>query len=245
MNNIIMPGAQGGSYDYPFNNQGSNQGVPPFNPWDDPEFVKLYNKTGIGVAEHSTNKATDDFYHIQSRKTDLCYQEELMKLKAINEEKLYENRLARCEVAELDQRGEIHIRTRNLTIEAKPRMVTNFRCIDTIIYINADDPQEKALMVSLDVGLAGTKKTFVFFDLKKCGNGKYIIDKFFSVGAEINACSEAKKKEYSKKILTCIVQNCKKTIVVPKRRGWYKTEKDILEFFDGKWTWEDVVRYGR
>lgn len=224
----------------------NNQGNCMYNPWSDPRFIEMYNKAQINIGEHNANKAMDDFYKRKSREEDLIYQDELMKKKEAHAEKLQESSLARCEVAEIDKNGEIHIKTENLTIESSPRRGTNFRCVDTKIYVNAANPHEKIMRLSLKLttGTIGTEETEVFLDLRKCEKGGYIDKKLEAAGAVIYAKSESKKKEYARMIIACLVQNCTHTITAPKNRGWYRVT-DELKFYESEYTWKAVVEYAK
>ena len=224
----------------------NNQGNCMYNPWSDPRFIEMYNKAQINIGEHNANKATDDFYKRKSREEDLIYQDELMKKKEAHAEKLQESSLARCEVAEIDKNGEIHIKTENLTIESSPRRGTNFRCVDTKIYVNAANPHEKIMRLFLKPSMdtSDMEATEVFLDLRKCEKGGYIDKKLEAVGAVIFAKSEAKRKEYARMIVVIIVRECTQTITAPKNRGWYRVN-DELKFYDSDYTWKAVVEYAK
>lgn len=211
-----------------------------------PRYADQWYKAGFSTWEHSINKATDREYHREIKNMDLEFREKQWEQEDNRDQRRQEDALARCEVAEIDANGEVHIKTENLTIESSPRRGTNFRCVDTKIYVNAANPYEKIMRLSLKLttGTIGTEETEVFLDLRKCEKGGYIDKKLEAVGAVIYAKSESKKKEYARMIIACIVQNCTQTITAPKNRGWYRV-KDTLRFYDEENTWKAVVEYAK
>lgn len=211
-----------------------------------PQYVDQWYKAGFRTLEHSTNKATDREYHREIKNMDLEFREKQWEQEDNRDQRRLENSLARCEVAEIDVNGEIHIKTENLTIESSPRRGTNFRCVDTKIYVNAANPHEKIMRLFLKPSMdtSDMEATEVFLDLRKCGKGGYIDKKLEAVGAVIFAKSEAKRKEYARMIVAIIVRECTQTITAPKNRGWYRVN-DELKFYDSDYTWKAVVEYAK
>lgn len=211
-----------------------------------PQYVDQWYKAGFRTLEHSTNKATDREYHREIKNMDLEFREKQWEQEDNRDQRRQENALARCEVAEIDVNGEIHIKTENSTIETSPRRGTNFRRVDTKIYVNAANPHEKIMRLSLKLttGTSSTEETEVFLDLRKCEKGGYVDRKLQTVGAVIFAKSESKKKEYARIIIACLVENCTQTITAPKNRGWYRVN-DELKFYDSDYTWKAVVEYAK
>ena len=211
-----------------------------------PQYVDQWYKAGFRTLEHSTNKATDREYHREIKNMDLEFREKQWEQEDNRDQRRLENSLARCEVAEIDVNGEIHIKTENLTIESSPRRGTNFRCVDTKIYVNAANLHEKIMRLFLKPSMdtSDMEATEVFLDLRKCGKGGYIDKKLEAVGAVIFAKSEAKRKEYARMIVAIIVRECTQTITAPKNRGWYRVN-DELKFYDSDYTWKAVVEYAK
>ena len=211
-----------------------------------PQYVDQWYKAGFRTLEHSTNKATDREYHREIKNMDLEFREKQWEQEDNRDQRRLEKSLARCEVAEIDVNGEIHIKTENLTIESSPRRGTNFRCVDTKIYVNAANPHEKIMRLFLKPSMdtSDMEATEVFLDLRKCGKGGYIDKKLEAVGAVIFAKSEAKRKEYARMIVAIIVRECTQTITAPKNRGWYRVN-DELKFYDSDYTWKAVVEYAK
>ena len=92
----------------------------------------------------------------------------------------------------------------------------------------------------LELDTSSRNEVFVFLNPEKCEKKGYIEKKLLAVGAVIYANSIAKKNEYAKMIIAYIIRKCTKTIELPDIRGWYVVDDD-MQFFDGLWTWEEVV----
>ena len=211
-----------------------------------PQLSEQWYEAGISTLKHSINKATDREYHREIKNMDLEFREKQWEQEDNRDQRRQENALARNEIVEIDAKGEVHIKTENLTIESNPRRGTNFRCADMKLYVNAANPHEKIIRLSLEstMGTSGMEESEVFLDLRKCEKGRYIDKKLQAVGAVIFAKSEAKRKEYARMIVACIVQRCTQTIKTPKNRGWYRVN-DELKFYDSDYTWKAVVEYAK
>ncbi len=230
---------------YRDNNQvvvGTNQ---PYDPTVVTDCAPEWEKAKIGAWRHGAAKEIDLEYRKKVNREEVKHKLDVLGIDGIHDELVREAHLAQCEVAVVDESGEIHIVTQNLSFEAKPRTATNFKCTEVIIYVNVANLQERVLQLSLKLETAGVEEKLVFIDLSKCGKKRFIAEKLMRVGAVIYGSTTAKAEEYAQMIIAYMIRNCNKTIMVPNKRGWYKTESGSLEFFDGKWTWEDVVRYGR
>ena len=165
----------------------------------------------------------------------------MLRIEELHSQQVKEASLASCEVVDVNEKGEICIKTENLAIEAKPRTATNFRCTDVISYLHVTNSQEKVIQLRLELDTSSRNEVFVFLNPEKCEKKGYIEKKLLAVGAVIYANSIAKKNEYAKMIIAYIIRKCTKTIELPDIRGWYVVDGN-MQFFDGLWTWEELVR---
>lgn len=177
----------------------------------------------------------------QKNQLELNKQYGILEVKEIHAAYAEENRLAKCEVVEIEENGEIHIVSKNMQIETKPRKATNFKPIQTVTFINADNPEEKIFFIKAE--LDNTRKTIVhiFLNPAKYDRPRYIKKKLASSGIDIRGRNEAKKQEYAQMIVTRLMRDCEKSVWIPKRRGWYQ-HKDSLQFFEGTWTWKELIK---
>lgn len=236
-NNGQVAGVQGNLYNQQPNMQGAV-----YNPQCDPAVVRAWENSNSKVWEHNAKNASDEQYQKNIKEIDLEHKIQMLQMEELHSQKVKEASLARCEVVDVNEKGEIYIRTENLTIESKPRTAANFRCTDVISYLHVTDSQEKVIQLRLELDTSDRDEVFVFLDPEKCEKKGYIEKKLLAVGAVIYANSVAKKNEYAKMIIAYIIRKCTKTIKLPDHRGWYPVGKDTIGFFDGKWTWKDVVK---
>ena len=235
-NNGQVAGMQGNLYNQQLNIQGAA-----YNPQFDPVVVRAWENSNSKAWEHDAKNASDVQYQKNIKEIDLNYKAHMLRIEELHSQQVKEASLASCEVVDVNEKGEICIKTENLAIEAKPRTATNFRCTDVISYLHVTNSQEKVIQLRLELDTSSRNEVFVFLNPEKCEKKGYIEKKLLAVGAVIYANSIAKKNEYAKMIIAYIIRKCTKTIELPDIRGWYVVDGN-MQFFDGLWTWEELVR---
>lgn len=196
----------------------------------------------MDIEQNIVNKSTDMQFLKEKDQLKLNSMYAMLETKELHARRAEDERLARCEVVEITEDGRIHIQTKDTAIDTKPRNVTNFKCMNAVIYINVDNPQEKIIKIYLKLDTVGEDERVVFLNLANCEKNAYIEKKFLTVGADIYASSKARMKEYEKKIVAYIIRNCKEIKEVPRKRGWYRYQETI-GFYGEKETWEEVKKY--
>lgn len=203
-------------------------------------FTDQATKSNIAISEYCCKKQIDLNYQRIKKIDDIAYDQRLLENRYRHAQRVREGKLAHCEVVEINEKGDIQIVSKNLTIPTRPRLVANFKCEDVITYIRAES-DEKIVQLLLKIDSAADKNESIFLALKELTKNRYIERKLLSVDATVYGSSEAKRKEYKKMIVEKLVSRSTKTIVVPMKRGWYRTA-DTIEFFDGEWTWEELAK---
>ena len=206
------------------------------------ELSSTYLKKQLDIEQNIVNKSTDMQFLKEKDQLKLNSMYAMLETKELHARRAEDERLARCEVVEITEDGRIHIQTKDTAIDTKPRNVTNFKCMNAVIYINVDNPQEKIIKIYLKLDTVGEDERVVFLNLANCEKNAYIEKKFLTVGADIYASSKARMKEYEKKIVAYIIRNCKEIKEVPRKRGWYRYQETI-GFYGEKETWEEVKKY--
>ena len=82
---------------------------------------------------------------------------------------------------------------------------------------------------------------YAMFDCTKCGSPTYVLKKWAAIGVEIFAPTLAAKKKYALQLMTLLIHNANRREKLPDRRGWYIDENGKLQFFQGRWTWEEAL----
>lgn len=210
------------------------------NPQYNFQYMDLATKSNITVNEYYCKKQIDYQYQRNKKMDDIAYDLSLLENRYCYAQKVKEGKLAHCEVVEIDEKGEIQIVSKNMTIQTKPRLAANFKFEDVITYISVES-DEKIIQLLLKIEIATEKIESVFLDLKKLTKNRYIEKKLLSVGAVVYGSSESKRREYMKMIVAALVRRSTQRIMVPIKNGWYRNA-DTIEFFDGQWTWEELVK---
>ena len=165
------------------------------------ELSSTYWKKQMDIEQNIVNKSTDMQFLKEKDQLKLNSMYAMLETKELHARRAEDERLARCEVVEITEDGRIHIQTKDTAIDTKPRNVTNFKCMNAVIYINVDNPQEKIIKIYLKLDTVGEDERVVFLNLANCEKNAYIEKKFLTVGADIYASSKARMKEYEKKIV--------------------------------------------
>lgn len=174
------------------------------------------------------------------------YMEKIYAEGAIREQKMYdkerfrqiveENKKAACESIEVCQDGSIVTTTKNLWVDSRPRNISNMMFPEMFIAARYSNLNEKVFMLTCKI--AGVEK-IVYLNPERVGSGTYLIGKFTAVGINIYA-SEAKAKDFARKIVSMLVQNGKVGIV-PDEPGWMETETGEFTFVgEGRMTWQMI-----
>lgn len=207
----------------------------------DPMINQKQAESQIRLNEDFIKKNNELQFLDEKNKRQLYHEYDLLEVKARHQEREEEERLARYEEVKMGSDGSLCIVTKSRTLEASPRPIVNFRLVEVISYINADNSEEMIWYISIVVQKRVNKEEHIFLDPEKCDKSGYIQKKFLAVGGSFWVKSEAKKKEYCKMVVEFMIQFSTKTIQVPEKRGWYVVDGN-MQFFDGLWTWEELVR---
>lgn len=166
-------------------------------------------------------------------------QMDLQFAKGLIAEEERERKKSQCDVLSIDAEGNLRMQTENLRIDAPERRVTNFAYPEIVILERLKNRDEKMYLFTCNLK---NDLHFALFAREKCGSGTYVLKQMSAIGAEIFAPTLARKKQYAQQIFTLLIQNATKVQVLPERRGWYVDENGKLQFFQGRWTWEEAVK---
>lgn len=179
--------------------------------------------------------AEEDYKQKKRQETSIAYLQQKFYL----EEQERERKKSQCDLLSIDDNGNIRVQTTNLRVEAHARRVTNFSHPEMLILERLKNPDSKIFLVTCSLG---NDLRFALFDNCKCGSATYVLKKLAAIGAEIFAPTLAGKKQYAQQILALLIQNATEIQRLPDRRGWYVNENNKIQFFQGRWTWEEAVK---
>lgn len=163
---------------------------------------------------------------------------QFMQQKSLMAEEERERKKSQCDLLSIDESGIIRVQTTNLRINADARRVANFSHPEILVFERLKNDAEKIYLFCCNI--QGDIR-YALFDYTKCGSPTYIIKKIAAIGAEIFAPTLAEKKKYVLQLVTLLIQNAERREKLPDRRGWYTDENGELHFFQGRWTWEEVL----
>lgn len=160
--------------------------------------------------------------------------------KLLFKEEERERRKSQIDLVEMSTDGVLTVRTQNLQMDARARMVCNFFYPEIIIYKRCKRPEE--VIYQLHFELSKTIK-FVWLKKENVGNSSYIMKKITATGGQIMGENVAKRKEYAIQIVSLAIINAHTEIFIPDDRGWYIDENAKLKFYNAKYTWKEITNY--
>lgn len=177
----------------------------------------------------------EDFRKQQNRQALRLQLEERKNLVKEYEREL---RKAQTEVITISEQGVVEVQTQDLRININPRVVTNFFFPEITIFRRLKNPTQEIYMFSADYS---EQIRFVFLEPQKCGSGTYLMRRLAKIGCQIFAPTQALRKSYATQVMSLLILQRKNDFAVPDRREWYLDESGEIKFFNGKWTWEELV----
>ncbi len=147
-----------------------------------------------------------------------------------------ERRRSTYEEIVLGPDGNVIVTTRNLSIQAQPRQVTDMRSPQIYIAERASGKIRKVFILSCWIG---EREKEIFLDAKKVESGTYLMGKFTEAGVSMLAPS-ARAKGYVKQLIALLVRNGME-VDIPDEHGWMMTDEGKFLFVDeGRLTWEEI-----
>lgn len=179
--------------------------------------------------------AEEDYKQERRLQRNISY----LQQKFIIAEEERERKKSQCDLLSIDESGNIRVETTNLRIDANARKIANFTHPEITILERLENETEKVYLFSCNM-LDDLR--YAMFDYTKCGSPTYILKKWAAIGAEIFAPTLAMKKVYALQMLTLLLQKSNIRIQLPDRRGWYTDKNGKIQFFEGRWTWEEALK---
>lgn len=135
--------------------------------------------------------------------------------------------------------GELQLQTTNLTVEAKPRNLTNMRKPELVALKHEEDRDEVIFCIGCKVG---DDKKEIFLDGNMVGKSSYLLRKFLSKG--VRFYTDAAKAKRIVVQLFCILQELSSTdITIPDEEAWIKKKDGCFEFIEkGELTWKKAMK---
>lgn len=159
--------------------------------------------------------------------------------KAILKEAERERIRSQCEMVSVDENGNVSVQTQNLQYAVPKRKVVNFVHPEIIKLCRISNAEERLYLFHFDLQ-EEIRSVLLWPD--KCGSPTYLLKKISAEGGYVMGNTLAKRKEYVIQLLTLLIGRSKERFYLPDRRGWYLDENGKIQFFEGRWTWEEAVK---
>lgn len=138
--------------------------------------------------------------------------------------------------------GEVQIITRNLTIEAKPRAVTNMTAPRIVILKRLKDTTEEIFLFRCIINNISRK---LFLSPQKAGRGSYLIKNFISIGAYFQSPS-AKAKELAIQLLALLISAGPQELLLADDEGYTEFPgKGFIYIGEEDLTWKKATKLCR
>lgn len=138
--------------------------------------------------------------------------------------------------------GEVQIITRNLTIEVKPRAVTNMTAPHLVILKRLRDTMEEIFLFRCVVNNISRE---LFLNPQKAGKGSYLIKNFVLIGVYFHLPS-AKAKELAIQLLALLISSGPEEILLADDEGYTEFPgKGFIYIGEEDLTWKKATKLCR
>lgn len=159
------------------------------------------------------------------------------KLRSREEAK--ERERALVEVWEMSKEGELYIQTKNTSVAAKPRTITNMKSPRMVRYRNVGGDEACCYKLIYSIG---EKEDFLFLDSEKIGKVSYLIAKFTAAGIYFEI-QPRKIGPLLIQLLGDLCSYCKEEVIVSDEPGWMKLDDGQFKFFsEEEPTWRQIKK---
>lgn len=153
-----------------------------------------------------------------------------------------ERKRAIFEELQIMQNGKLQIVTKNLQIDAIPRIVTNMESPRAIILKRMENENDQVVLIKCNVKGNNIE---IFMKPDMIGSGTYVLKKFAAKGIDF-ALPTAK----AKRVATCLVVQLsakpEEILWLPEHAGWVQNVDETFGFFGkGTLTWEKAQKLAK
>ena len=158
--------------------------------------------------------------------------------KELQRQRIQENRKKQVDVVTIQTDGTLEIETRNLAIPTSKRRLCNFKEPKIMKLFSRTDPVG---VWEFNCKINETITVNVYFDERKIGNCKYMLERFTAKGLEIYGVSRKVREDYVSKIWTVTLNKNSAECLIPDEFGWWLNSEGKWEFVDkDRVIWQEV-----
>lgn len=158
--------------------------------------------------------------------------------RSLQREEEKERERAISEEIQLTENGELRVVTKNLRVDPIPRQVANITWPSLTVLRRARDISEKIFEVQCQVA---AQENSIFLDSERVGSGRYLLNKFASIGV-VFLSSTVSEKKLAIQLVSLLLRVSRDEKLMPEMVGWMKKKEGTYVFVEGE---EDTWTYAK
>lgn len=176
------------------------------------------------------NESLTKTYYAEQRRTE----EYERRLKRREEAK--ERQRAIVELIEFTDDGQLLVCTRNTSVQAQPRIISNMRKPFVTIFQCMDSDESPCFLLTC---IVGKEEQYIFLSSYKLTQGNYLIGKLSAAGIYFTI-KPTKIKFLLIQMIAVLVENCENKRCVPETAGWTKMSNGYKFYSEEDLTWNKI-----
>jgi len=201
--------------------------------------IELYQqKTQVDIYKEAelsnlrVNESITKTHYAEQRRTDEY--ERRLKLR----EEAKERQRAIVELIGFTDDGQLLVCTRNTSVQAQPRIISNMRKPCITILQHKDFIEAPCYLLECNVG---EEEQYIFLSSNKLTHGNYLLGKLTAAGIYFSV-SPAKIKPLLMQMIGVLVEHCDNKKCVPETAGWTKTSNGYAFYSEEDLTWNKIKK---
>lgn len=201
-----------------------------------PQMALYCQKTQVDIQKEAelcnirVNESVTKTHYAEQRRTDEY--ERRLKLR----EEAKERQRAIVELIGFTDDGQLLVCTRNTSVQAQPRIISNMRKPCITILQHKDFIEAPCYLLSCNVG---EEEQYIFLSSQKLAHGDYLLGKLTAAGIYFSV-SPAKIKPLLIQMIAALIEHCDNKKCVPETAGWTKTSNGYMFYSEEEVTWSKI-----
>lgn len=151
-------------------------------------------------------------------------------------EEAKERQRANVEVIDFTDDGQLLICTKNTSVQAQPRIISNMRKPFVTIFQCKDFAESPCFLLTC---IVGEEEQYIFLSSNKLEQGNYLLGKFTAAGIYFTV-KPTKIKPLLTQMIAVLVDHCQNKRCVPETAGWTKMNNGYVFYSEEDLTWNKI-----
>lgn len=152
------------------------------------------------------------------------------------QEEAKERQRAIVELIDFTDDGQLLVCTRNTSVQAQPRIISNMRKPSITIFQCKDFAESSCFLLTC---IVGEEEQYIFLSSYKLTQGNYLIGKLSAAGIYFTI-KPTKIKFLLIQMIAVLVENCENKRCVPETAGWTKMSNGYKFYSEEDLTWNKI-----